>query len=104
MNGSDKTIEEALKEFEGKGLRGNPYEIGGLEGLRVVVTGAVPGCDRNGIKDALKSAGAKVAGSVSGKTQYLAIGDNAGQTKLNDAVEREVPVISVGELLEVLNR
>ena len=41
---------------------------------------------------------------MSGKTQYLAIGDNAGQTKLNDAEERRVPVISVGELLEVLNR
>ena len=104
VNGGNKTIEDALEEFEEKGLRGNPHNIDGLEGLRVVVTGAVPGYDRNGIKAALKNAGAKVAGSVSGKTQYLAIGDNAGQTKLNDAEERRVPVISVGELLEVLNR
>lgn len=104
VNGSAKTIEETLEEFEAKGLRGNPLKIDGLEGLRVVVTGAVPGYDRNGIKAALKNAGAKVAGSVSGKTQYLAIGDNAGQAKLDGAEERGVPVIPVGELLEVLNR
>lgn len=104
VNGSTKTIEEALEEFEAKGLRGNPFEIDALEGLRVVVTGAVPGYDRDGIKVALKNAGAKVADSVSGKTQYLAIGGNAGQKKLDAAEERGVPVISVGELLEVLNR
>ena len=104
VNGGAKTIEEALGEFEAKGMRGNPLEIDELEGLRVVVTGAVPGYDRDGIKAALKNAGAKVAGSVSGKTQYLAIGNNAGQAKLDAAEERGVPVISVGELLEVLNR
>lgn len=72
--------------------------------VRVVVAGAVPGYDRDGIKTALKNADAKAAGSVSGKTQYLAIGNNAGQAKLDAAEERGMPVISVGELLEVLNR
>lgn len=104
VNGGAKTIEEALGEFEAKGMRGNPLEIDELEGLRVVVAGAVPGYDRDGIKTALKNAGAKAAGSVSGKTQYLAIGNNAGQAKLDAAEERGMPVISVGELLEVLNR
>lgn len=104
VNRSAKTIEEALEDFDAKGIRGNPLEIDELEGLRVVVTGAVPGYNRDGISTALKNAGVKVAGSVSGKTQYLAIGDNAGQTKLDEAEKLGVPVISVGELLEVLNR
>ncbi len=104
VNNSTKTIEEVLEEFETRKLRGNPLEIDSLEGLRVVVTGVVPGYNRDGIKTALKDAGASVPKSVSGKTQYLAIGHNAGQDKLDAAFEQGVPVISVGELLEVLDR
>lgn len=104
VHDSDETVEEVLEALVAQGLRGDPFEIESLEGLRVVVSGAVPGYNRDGIKSALVAAGAKVSGSVSGRTQYLAIGDNVGQNKLDKAKELEVRVITVGELLEVLNR
>ncbi|WP_346697426.1 exonuclease domain-containing protein [Thermophilibacter mediterraneus] len=104
VNGSEETVENALEALQERGLRGDPFEVETLEGLRVVVSGIVPGYNREGIKAALVAAGAKVSGSVSGRTQYLAIGDNVGRNKLDKAGELGVPVITVGELLDVLNR
>ena len=104
VNGSERTVEEVLDEFEGLGLRGDPLEIETLDGLRVVVSGVVPGYNRDGVKRALRDAGVKCSSSISGRTQYLAIGDNVGQSKISDAKERRTSVITVGELFDVLNR
>lgn len=104
VNGSEETVEDALEALGARGLRGDPFEIETLEGLRVVVSGIVPGYNREGIKAALVGAGAKVSGSVSNRTQCLAIGDNVGRSKLDRATELGVRVITVGELLDVLNR
>lgn len=103
VNGSERTVEEVLAEFDGLGLRGDPLMIEKLDGLHVVVSGIVPGYNRDGIKATLTAVGAKVSASVSRKTQYLAIGDNVGQSKLDKAKEAGIPVITVGELLDVLN-
>ena len=104
VNGSNETVEDALAVLESRGLRGDPFEIETLDGLRVVVSGIVPGYSREGIKAVLVEAGAIVPGSVSGRTQFLAIGDNVGRNKLDKAEELGVRVITVGELLDVLNR
>ncbi len=52
--------------------------IGVLDGLTIVVTGAVEGFTRDSAKEAILSRGGKAAGSVSKKTDYVVVGENAG--------------------------
>ena len=49
-----------------------------LEGLTVVVTGGLEGFSRDGAKEAIISRGGKASGSVSKKTDYVVVGENAG--------------------------
>jgi DNA ligase (NAD+) len=49
-----------------------------LEGLTVVVTGSLEGFSRDSAKEAILSRGGKAAGSVSKKTDYVVVGENAG--------------------------
>ena len=56
-----------------------------LEGKTVVVTGAVPGYNREEAELAITSRGGKSPGSVSSKTFALVVGDGAGACKLTKA-------------------
>ena len=49
-----------------------------LEGLTVVVTGTLENFTRDSAKEAIISRGGKASGSVSKKTSYVVVGDNAG--------------------------
>lgn len=49
-----------------------------LEGLTVVATGSLQGFSRDSVKEAIISRGGKAAGSVSKKTDYVVVGENAG--------------------------
>lgn len=49
-----------------------------LDGLTVVVTGSLEGFTRDGAKEAIILRGGKAAGSVSKKTDYVVVGENAG--------------------------
>jgi DNA ligase (NAD+) len=57
-----------------------------LEGLTVVVTGGLTGFSRDGAKEAIISRGGKASGSVSKKTDFVVVGENAGskETKARD--------------------
>ena len=57
-----------------------------LEGLTVVVTGGLEGFSRDGAKEAIISRGGKASGSVSKKTDFVVVGENAGskETKARD--------------------
>lgn len=59
---------------------------GPLAGLTVVVTGSLEGYTRDGAKEAVIAAGGKASGSVSKKTDYVVVGENAGskETKARD--------------------
>lgn len=59
---------------------------GPLAGLTVVVTGSLEGFTRDGAKEAVIAAGGKASGSVSKKTDYVVVGENAGskETKARD--------------------
>ncbi len=63
-----------------------------LSGRTFVITGTLPTLSRDEAKDLLEAAGAKVAGSVSKKTDYLLAGAEAG-SKLTKAQELGVAVI-----------
>jgi DNA ligase (NAD+) len=65
---------------------------GPLAGKTVVVTGTLPGYDRQAAEEAIRAAGGKAGGSVSKKTDYLLAGDNAG-SKLAKAQELGVQIL-----------
>jgi len=64
-----------------------------FEGKTVVVTGTLNNYTRKSIKEKLEELGAKVAGSVSKKTDYVLAGEEAG-SKLTKAIDLGVNVIS----------
>ena len=72
-----------------------------LAGKTFVITGTLPTLSRDEAKDKLETAGAKVAGSVSKKTDYLVAGAEAG-SKLDKALELGVAVIDEARMLEIL--
>jgi len=70
-------------------------------GKTVVITGTLPTWSREEAKAMLEAAGAKVAGSVSKKTDFLLAGAEAG-SKLEKALELGVPVIDEGQMRQWL--
>ena len=65
---------------------------GPLAGLTVVVTGSLEDFTRDGAKEAILAAGGKASGSVSKKTDYVVLGENAG-TKAAKAEALEIPTL-----------
>ncbi|NUW34960.1 NAD-dependent DNA ligase LigA [Nonomuraea sp. SMC257] len=63
-----------------------------LDGLTFVVTGTLEGYTRDTAAEALTSRGGKVAGSVSKKTSFVVVGENAG-SKYDKAVSLGVPIL-----------
>lgn len=75
--------------------------LGVLAGKTVVLTGTLPTLTREEAKEMLEAAGAKVAGSVSKKTDYVVAGAEAG-SKLAKAEELGVPVLDEDGLRKLL--
>ncbi|MEZ2349172.1 NAD-dependent DNA ligase LigA [Caballeronia sp. RCC_10] len=74
---------------------------GALAGKTVVLTGTLPTLSREEAKEMLEAAGAKVAGSVSKKTDYVVAGADAG-SKLAKAEELGVPVVDEDGMKKLL--
>ena len=72
-----------------------------LEGLTFVLTGTLPNLTREDAKAKIESAGGRVSGSVSKKTNYVVAGEDAG-SKLDKARELGVNVIDEAALEELL--
>ena len=72
-----------------------------LEGLTFVLTGTLANLSRDDAKAKIESAGGRVSGSVSKKTNYVVAGEEAG-SKLDKARELGVNVIGEAALLEML--
>lgn len=72
-----------------------------LAGKTYVLTGTLNQMKRNEAKTALQELGAKVAGSVSVKTDCVVAGESAG-SKLIKAQELNIPVIDENELIALL--
>lgn len=66
-----------------------------------VITGTLPTLKRDEAKKLIEQAGGKVTGSISKKTSFLLLGENAG-SKLAKAEKLGVKQISENELLEML--
>ena len=74
-----------------------------LAGKSFVLTGTLESLSRDQAADQLRALGAKVAGSVSKKTDYVVAGRDAG-SKLDKARELGVTVLNETELLVLLNQ
>lgn len=72
-----------------------------LAGLTIVVSGAMPGYDRERAKEAITSRGGKAAGSVSKKTSLVVAGPGAG-SKAAKAEALGVPVITETQFADLL--
>ncbi|PKN83636.1 MAG: DNA ligase, partial [Chloroflexi bacterium HGW-Chloroflexi-7] len=64
-----------------------------LDGKTFVITGTLPSLSRDQAKELIEINGGKVTDSVSKKTDYLVLGENAG-SKLEKAVNLGVPQLS----------
>lgn len=85
--------------FEGEGPR--PAVPGPLAGKTVVITGTLPGISREEAGRRLQEAGARLVGSVSRKTDYVVLGDEAG-SKAARAAQLGVPTVTWGRMLEII--
>jgi DNA ligase (NAD+) len=72
-----------------------------LKNKTFVLTGTLVGMTRDDAKAALQTLGAKVAGSVSAKTDYVVAGSEAG-SKLTKANELGIKILTEEEFLEIL--
>ncbi|WP_435300615.1 NAD-dependent DNA ligase LigA [Timonella sp. A28] len=72
-----------------------------LEGLTVVVTGGLEGFSRDGAKEAIISRGGKAAGSVSKKTDFVVVGENAG-SKEAKAIELGLRILDEAGFVSLL--
>jgi DNA ligase (NAD+) len=72
-----------------------------LEGLTVVVTGSLVDFSRDSAKEAILARGGKAAGSVSSKTDYVVVGDNAG-SKADKAEQLGVPILDEAGFKQLL--
>ena len=75
---------------------------GVFSGKTLVLTGTLPNLTRDEAKMMIESAGGKVSGSVSKKTDFVVAGAEAG-SKLEKAQELGVNVIDEVELLRLLS-
>ncbi|RSX53188.1 NAD-dependent DNA ligase LigA [Bifidobacterium goeldii] len=72
-----------------------------LAGKTVVVTGSLEGYSRDSAKEAIIARGGKAAGSVSKKTDWVVVGENAG-SKAAKAEELGIPMLNESQFAQLL--
>lgn len=78
------------------------YADSELAGKTIVLTGTLENLSRSEAKEKLLALGAKVAGSVSAKTDYVVAGRDAG-SKLNKAQSLGIEVVDEATLIQWIN-
>jgi len=73
-----------------------------LSGKTFVITGTLPTLKRDEAEALIQNAGGKVTGSVSKKTSYVVVGEEAG-SKLKKAESLGITLLSEADLLALLN-
>lgn len=74
-----------------------------IVGKTFVITGTLPTMKRDEAKDLIQKAGGKVTNSVSAKTNYVVVGEDAG-SKLEKAQSLGIKQLSESELREMLEK
>ena len=98
-----KTIERlstAGVTMREEGIREGPRPLGGKT---FVLTGTLQGMTRDEAKDLIIKLGGRVTGSISKKTDYVVVGEDAG-SKADDAKRLGVRTLDEAEFLKLLGR
>ncbi|GAA3546513.1 DNA ligase 1 [Aeromicrobium flavum] len=75
---------------------------GVLDGLTIVVTGGLEDFTRDSVKEAIIAAGGKASGSVSKKTDYVVVGENAG-SKAAKAEDLGLTILNEAQFKKLLD-
>jgi len=75
---------------------------GPLAGITFVITGTLASMSRDEATRLIESHGGKVAGNVSGRTDWLVAGEDPGQSKYRKALQLNVPIIDEGRVLAMI--
>ncbi|KAI9332356.1 replication factor RFC1 C terminal domain-containing protein [Obelidium mucronatum] len=73
-----------------------------LMGLTFVFTGELSSISRDDAQDLVKRYGGRVTGGVSGKTSYVVVGEEAGQSKLGKAATLKIKTLDEDQLFELV--
>lgn len=74
-----------------------------LAGLILMATGTLQGFSRDGIRASVIENGGTYASGISGKLDYLIVGDKAGDSKLEKAKKLGIKMISEEEYIEMIS-
>jgi DNA ligase (NAD+) len=94
-------LQSAGVQFVGETKPTAPSGSQPLAGKTFVITGTLPTLKREEAKALIEQAGGKVTGSVSKKTDYVVVGEEAG-SKLEKAQELGITQLSEAQLLELV--
>ncbi|KAJ3025319.1 UNVERIFIED_CONTAM: hypothetical protein HDU68_007254 [Siphonaria sp. JEL0065] len=73
-----------------------------LQGLTFVFTGELSSISRDDAQDLVKRYGGRVTGGVSGKTSYVVVGEEAGQSKLAKATSLKIKTLDEDQLFDLV--
>jgi len=88
------SLRDAGLVFEESKISGTHTDF---DGKTFVITGTLPGLSRSEASELIEKGGGRVSSSVSAKTDYVLVGDNAG-SKLEKAKKLGIKIISEQEL------
>ncbi|WP_277542642.1 NAD-dependent DNA ligase LigA [Haloarcula laminariae] len=98
--GNREVLDRLLDHVDPQDAEGTEGEA--LDGLTFVFTGSLDDYTRGEAQELVERAGGSATSSVSGNTDYLVVGENAGQRKRDDAEENDVETLSEAEFVDLL--
>ncbi len=102
VNERNRALVDRFKDLGLTMLAEKKVRTSTLEGLTFVLTGTLPTMTREAAKEMIESAGGRVSGTVSKKTNYVVAGEEAG-SKLDKAQSLGVPVLDEAGLRTLLD-
>jgi DNA ligase (NAD+) len=97
----DKKARKLIERLRERGLNFDEPQTqtgGALKGMTAVITGTLPTLSREAAQALIEANGGRVASSVSKKTSFVVVGEDAG-SKLEKARTLSVEIIDEAELI-----
>ncbi len=79
-------------------------ESSALVGKSIVISGVFSQYSRDEMKAMIESHGGKNASGITGKTDYVVVGENMGPAKLEKAKQLNIPILSEDEFLKLIGK